>query len=121
MARRKFRDIASISGLIFKGYPGKSKKDRHLQASSQLFFDVFQEHEETNLLYLQAYEEVMEFQLEESRLYEAMERIQQQKIVLVNIDKPTPFSFPILVDRLRGKLTTEKLTDRIKRMQLVLE
>jgi ATP-dependent Lhr-like helicase len=121
MARRKFRDIASISGLIFKGYPGKSKKDRHLQASSQLFFDVFQEHEATNLLYLQAYEEVMEFQLEESRLYEAMERIQEQKLVLVNIDKPTPFSFPILVDRLRGKLTTEKLTDRIKRMQLVVE
>lgn len=31
-------------------------------------------------------------------------------------NKATPFSFPILVDRLREKLTSEKLEDRIKKM-----
>ena len=30
MARRKFRDIAVISGLTFTGYPGKKKKTKHL-------------------------------------------------------------------------------------------
>jgi ATP-dependent Lhr-like helicase len=118
MARRKFRDIAAISGLVFKGYPGKPIKDRHLQSTSQLFFNVFHDYEAHNLLLRQAYEEVMDFQLEEARLREALERINQQKIVITYPDKPTPFAFPILVDRLREKLTTEKLEDRIRKMAL---
>ena len=121
MARRKFRDIASISGLVFKGYPGKYKKDKHLQSSSQLFFEVFKDYENNNLLFRQAYEEVMEFELEESRMIEAMQRIEKQQIILQRLKKPSPFSFPIMVDRLRQKLSTEKLEERIKRMKLQLE
>ena len=79
MARRKFRDIAKISGLIFQGYPGKYKKERHLQSSSALIFDVFRTYDADNLLYLQTYDEVMTFQFEESRLRAALERIQSQK------------------------------------------
>ncbi len=116
MARRKFRDIAAISGLVFKGYPGKPVKDRHLQSSSQLFFNVFHDYEAHNLLLRQAYEEVMDFQLEEVRLRKALERINTQKIVITNPDKPTPFSFPIMVDRMREKLSTEKIEDRIRKM-----
>lgn len=116
MARRKFREIAAIAGLVFKGYPGKPVKDRHLQANAQLFFDVFHEYEAHNLLLRQAYEEVMDFQLEEARLRSALERINRQKIIITRPDKPTPFAFPILVDRLREKLTTEQLKDRIARM-----
>lgn len=121
MARRKFRDIAAISGLVFKGYPGKPVKDKHLQSSSQLFFNVFNDYEAHSLLLQQAFEEVMDFQLEEARLRNALERIAQQKIIITYPDKPTPFAFPIMVDRLREKLTSEKLEDRIKKMALQYE
>jgi ATP-dependent helicase Lhr and Lhr-like helicase len=116
MARRKFRDIAAISGLVFKGYPGKPVKDRHLQSSSQLFFNVFHDYDAHNLLLGQSFEEVMDFQLEEARLRTALERIATQKIILTTPDRPTPFGFPIMVDGMREKLTSEKLEDRIKRM-----
>ncbi|QOI98408.1 MAG: ligase-associated DNA damage response DEXH box helicase [Flammeovirgaceae bacterium] len=116
MARRKFREIAAIAGLVFKGYPGKPVKDRHLQSTAQLFFDVFHEYEAHNLLFRQAYEEVMDFQLEEARLRSALERISHQKIIITRPHKPTPFAFPIMVDRLREKLTTEQLKDRIAKM-----
>jgi ATP-dependent helicase Lhr and Lhr-like helicase len=118
MARRKFRDIAAISGLVFKGYPGKPIKDKHLQSSSQLFFNVFQDYEAHNLLLRQAFEEVMDFQLEEARLRNALGRVSQQKIIITYPVKPTPFAFPIMVDRLREKLTSEKLEDRIKKMAI---
>lgn len=120
LARRKFRDIASISGLIFKGYPGKQKKDRHVQASSQLFFEVFSDYDPDNLLLQQAHDEVMAFQLEEARLRAAFERIQNQKILLMKASKATPFAFPIMIDRLREKLSSEKLEDRIRKMKLQL-
>jgi ATP-dependent Lhr-like helicase len=121
MARRKFRDIAAISGLVFKGFPGKPIKEKHLQSSSQLFFNVFHEYDSTNLLLLQAFEEVMDFQLEEARLREALQRIHHQKIIITEPDQPTPFAFPIMVDRMREKLTSEKLEDRIKKMMVRFE
>jgi ATP-dependent Lhr-like helicase len=81
-----------------------------------LFFDVFHDYEAHNLLLRQAFEEVMDFQLEEARLRRALDRIGKQKIILTMPDKPTPFGFPIMVDGMREKLTSEKLEDRIKRM-----
>ena len=121
MARRKFRDIAAIAGLVFKGYPGQPVKDRHLQSSSQLFFDVFHEYDAHNLLLHQAFEEVMDFQLEEVRMRRALERIASQKIIIKEPNRPTPFAFPIIVDRNREKLTSEKLEDRIKKMLIQFE
>ncbi len=121
MAKRKFRDIATISGLVFQGYPGKFLTNKHLQASAQILFDVFREYDPGNLLIKQAMEEVISLQLEQSRLMDALLRIKRQKILLKNPPKPTPFSFPIMVDRLREKLTTEKLIDLVTRMQVQLE
>ena len=121
MARRRFRDIASISGLVFQGYPGKNISNKHLQSSSSLFYDVYREYEPDSLLLKEAFEEVMEFQLQETRMRNALERINNQKIILNYPEKPTPFSFPILVERIRERYTSEELKDRIKRMTLKLE
>ncbi|MFT3793423.1 ligase-associated DNA damage response DEXH box helicase [Flavobacterium sp.] len=116
MARRKFRDIAVISGLVFTGFPGKLVKTKHLQGSSQLLFEVFRDYEPDNLLFQQAYREVFEHQLEEGRVIQALERIGLQEIVWRRCEKPTPFSFPIITDRLREKLSSETLAERIKKM-----
>ncbi len=118
MARRQFRQVARISGMIFQGFPNKPKKEKHLQASSSLLFNVFQEYEPDNLLYLQTFEEVMQYQLEEVRLRQALNRISHQKIVVQHPDKVTPFSFPIMVERIREKFTSEGLLERIKKMQV---
>ncbi len=121
MARRKFRDIASIAGLVFKGMPGRPLKERHMRANSGLFFDVFREHEPDHLLLRQAYDEAFDVQMELPRMREALERIQRQRIVLKDPGRFTPFAFPILVDRLREKLTSEQLEDRIRKMTERLE
>lgn len=116
MARRRFRDIAHIAGLVFTGYPGKTMKNRHLQASTSLLFDVFNEYEPDNVLVRQAYNEALQFQLEEFRLREALKRIKSLKVIIKQSSKPTPFAFPIMVDRLREKLTTESLEERVLKM-----
>ena len=118
MARRKFREIGNIAGLVFKGYPGKQKKNRHLQASTSLFFEVFTDHEPDNLLLLQSYDEVKNFNLEEARLRASLSRIQNQRVILNTPQQVTPFAFPIMVDMWRERLSSEKLEQRIKKMQL---
>ena len=116
MARRKFRDIAIIAGLVFTGMPGKPIKTKHLQSGSQLLFEVFRDYEPDNLLLQQAFTETFEHQLEEGRLLQSLERINAQEIIWKKCQKPTPFSFPIITDRLREKLTSETLADRIAKM-----
>ncbi|WP_025764715.1 ligase-associated DNA damage response DEXH box helicase [Dyadobacter tibetensis] len=116
MAKRKFREIAAIAGLMFQGYPGKHQKAKHLQASASLLFTVMSKYEDHNLLVKQAYQEVFTYQLEEERMREALGRISQQQIRIIKTSKPSPFAFPIMVDRLREQLTSEKLEDRIQKM-----
>jgi ATP-dependent Lhr-like helicase len=121
MAKRKFRDIAAISGLIFQGYPNKYVSKKHLQASTSLLFDVFRKYDKDNLLIHQAYVESINLQLDLKRLQTALEKTNNQEIVLKKTSQPTPFAFPILVDRLREKLSSESLEDRVKKMTLQLE
>ncbi|RFS24632.1 ligase-associated DNA damage response DEXH box helicase [Chitinophaga silvatica] len=116
MARRKFRDIAVIAGLIFQGYPGKHKANRHLQSSASLLFNVFKDYDPDNLLLRQAFNEAFFYQMEEARLRETLERIAVSHIVITTPEKLTPFCFPIKVDSLRDTMTSEKLEDRIKKL-----
>ncbi|WP_432714856.1 ligase-associated DNA damage response DEXH box helicase [Pedobacter sp.] len=116
MARRKFRDIACISGLVFQGYPGKYTANKHLQSSAGLFFNVFSDYDQHNLLLRQAYDEAFYQQIEEPRLAAALNRVQQSKLIVVRTDSYTPLCFPIKVDSLRENMSTEELGQRIQRM-----
>lgn len=121
LAKRRFREIARISGLIFSGYPGAPKSTRQLQASSSLFYDVFRTYDPENLLLTQAQQEVLRQELEVERLEHTLLRLQARKIQIQHIKRPTPFGFPLLVERFRENLTSEKLADRITRMVRDLE
>ena len=121
MARRRFRDIAVISGLVFQGFPNKPIKSKHLQSGSQLFFEVFKDYEPDNLLYQQAIEETFDHGMERGRMQLVFEALEQKTIVWKNCSQPTPFSFPLITDRMRSKLSSESVEDRIKKMYLQLE
>ncbi len=116
MARRKFRDIACISGLVFQGFPGKYVANKHLQSSAALFFNVFSDYDKHNLLLRQAYDEAFYQQVEEPRLAGALNRIQASKIIITKTERYTPLCFPIKVDSLRDNMSSEELSQRIERM-----
>ena len=121
MAKRKFRDVAVIGGLIFQGMPGEHVKQKHLQNSASLLFNVFTEYDPKNILLRQAYQEVLNQQMEEVRLRNMLVRIQNGNIVIKFPSRLTPFCFPLKVDSMRENLSSEKLEDRVKRMQALLE
>jgi ATP-dependent Lhr-like helicase len=121
MAKRKFRDVAVIGGLIFQGTPGEYVKTKHLQNSASLLFNVFTEYDPKNILLRQAYQEVLDQQMEEVRLRNMLERIQKGNIAIQFPARLTPFCFPLKVDSMRENLSSEQLEDRIKRMQAQLE
>lgn len=121
LALRRFREIARIAGLVFSGYPGAPKSNRQLQASSGLFFEVFKQYDAGNLLLTQAQEEVLRQELDVARLEHTLQRINQRTLDLHLIKRATPMAFPLLVERMRESLSSEKLADRIARMVRDLE
>lgn len=121
MAKRQFREIARVAGLIFQGYPGSSKKVKQIQASSSLFFEVFKKYDPGNLLLKQAEREVLERQLEQNRLFQTLKRLSSSHLQIVTPINITPLAFPIMVNRFREKISSERLIDRIQRMQIHLE
>jgi ATP-dependent Lhr-like helicase len=121
MARRQFREIARVAGLVFQGFPGANKSTRQIQASSGLFFDVFTRYDPGNLLVSQAHREVLERQLESSRLGRTLERLAESRVVVTTPERTPPLAFPLLVDRTREAVTSESLADRVRRMQVALE
>lgn len=121
MSKRQFREIARVAGLLFQGYPGQRKLSRHLQASSNLFYDVFWEYDRENLLLKQARREVLEQQLEEQRMQRALERMERSRVLVMSPGRLTPLAFPLVADRLRDRLSSETFAQRVQRLQATLE
>lgn len=116
LAQRRFREIARVAGLVFSGYPGAPKSLRQIQASSSLFFEVFRKYDAGNLLLGQAEREVLSQELELKRLAATLKRMAARRIEFVDLKVPSPFSLPLMVERLREQLSTEKLKDRLARI-----
>lgn len=116
LAQRRFREIARVAGLVFSGYPGAPKSTRQLQASSGLFYEVFRKYDPGNRLLGQAEQEVLSDELQIARLRAALKRMHRLRLETVELAAPSPFSLPLMVERFREQLSTEKLTDRLARL-----
>ncbi len=121
MSKRRFRDIARISGLVFSGYPGAHKQARQLQATSGLLWEVFVKYDPGNLLVDLAEREVLQGQLELTRLWETMERIISFDLLFSSPARLTPLSFPIWAERIHAQVSSESWTDRVQKMAVLLE
>jgi len=122
LARRQFRDIARIAGLVDAGTPRRAKTVRQLQTSSGLMFDVLERHDPDNLLLEQSRREVLELQLGASQLAEAISRLLTQSWCIVRPERYTPLSFPLWAERLQTQtVSTESWQKRIEREAKRLE
>ena len=121
LAQRRFREIARVSGLIFQGYPGEKRSNKQLQASSSLFYEVFRKYDPGNRLLQQSEQELLAQELEVKRLAASLARMNAQQLVMRVLARPTPFAFPLMVERFREQLSNESLADRIARIVQQLE
>lgn len=122
LARRQFREIARVAGLLPPSLPGRAPRSlRHLQASSGLIFDVLQRFDPGHLLLAQAEREVFSSQLDVNRLADTLADCTQRTLVLCAPASLTPLSFPLWAESLRGQLSTEDWKTRVQRAAAQLE
>eukprot|EP00903_Cladosiphon_okamuranus_P003789 g3787.t1 len=117
LARRQFREIARVSGLILQPMPGRQPtSQRELQSSSTLLYEVLQRYDPENLLLAQAEREILEKQLELTRLSASLEKLRTQPFILRETKKLTPFAFPLWADRLQSMHIGPEATTRLEAM-----
>lgn len=116
LAKRHFREISRISGLVPQSFPGKRKTGSQVMISSSLLFEVFKNHEPDHKLYLQSYREAYGHQFQEDDLRIVAKRIESETLNWVNCKRPSPFAFPLLVERTASRITSESLHDRVEKM-----
>jgi len=121
-AKRQFRENARIAGLIFTGYPGAPKTVKNLQMSSGVLYEVLANYDCDNQLIQQALDDVLQHQMEYSRLQESLLVMTRSEKRLTSPGQLTPLSFPLWAQRVRAQVvSTEKWQDRVTRMINSLE
>ncbi len=117
LARRQFREVARVAGLLPPDLPGrKSRGRREIQSSARLLFEVLERYDSGNLLLLQSRREILEKQLEYSRLKEALTDLQQRPIHLIETEYLSPMAFPLWADRLSATLPAGDAATRLEQM-----
>ena len=117
LAKRQFRDVARVAGLVMPGLPGARKSTRQIQSSTGLLYDVFARYEPDHLLLLQARREVLEQHFEQVRLVSTLERLEHTPLEFIHVPRPTPLGFPLVIERIGATLSNESLADRVERMK----
>ncbi|MGQ2924297.1 MAG: ligase-associated DNA damage response DEXH box helicase [Hydrogenophaga sp.] len=116
MARRQFRDIARVAGMLTPSMPGAAQRSqRQLQASSGLLFDVLQRYDPQHLLLAQAAREVLDAQMDVQALAATLARCAARRLDLHHPRTLTPLSFPLWAETVRGELSTEDWSQRVRR------
>ncbi|MEN4938375.1 ligase-associated DNA damage response DEXH box helicase [Stenotrophomonas sp. TWI1151] len=122
LARRQFRDIARVSGMLVPALPGRTPRSlRQLQASSGLLYDVLRQHDPDHILLTLAEHEVLHDQLDLDSLARALTTCQARTLSLQHPASLGPLSFPLWAERLRGQLSNEDWKTRVLRAAQQLE
>lgn len=117
LAKKQFRDIAQVSGLIQQNRAGERRTMKNLQMSSSLLFEVFQNYEPEQPLYNQSFDEVRFFQFQENRLISVLRKLQDLPFEHYKTSRPSPLAFPLIIERIGSLVSSETLQERLVRMK----
>ncbi|MEL6397119.1 MAG: DNA ligase-associated DEXH box helicase, partial [Planctomycetota bacterium] len=117
MAKTQFREVARVAGLISPSQPGAPRSMRQVQARSSLIYDVFEQFDPQNKLLLQARREVLEKQFERSRLGRTLRRLGENPLPVEILNRPTPLSLPLVIERVGARLSSESIAERVAKMR----
>jgi len=121
LARRQFREIARVSGLILQTPPGqKDRSMREVQVSATLLYEVLHRYDPENLLLEQSRREILEKQLELTRLSAAITRLASLEMHLVELENLSPMAFGLWAENFSATLSPADAATRLEKMLLAL-
>lgn len=96
LMKRTFRNAALIAGLIEKRHPGKEKSGRQVTVSSDLIYDVLNEHEPDHILLQAAWADASTGLLDIQRLGAMLGRVKNH-LRHKSLDRISPLAVPVML------------------------
>lgn len=118
LARKRFKEIAQIAGLVSSRAPGSRITNRQLQVSAGLLYDVLNKYDPDHILLRQARQEALNIELHMPTLHESLARMTEMKHVIVQPTKHTPFSFGLWAESFRDQVSNETWIERVQRLAI---
>lgn len=104
LLKRKFREIAIISGLTERQIAGTRKSMKQVTFSTDLIYDVLKKHEPEHILLEITKRDALKTLLDVDRLVDLLKQF-DSKIIIKELTHSSPFAIPIL-----STFKTEKIT-----------
>jgi ATP-dependent Lhr-like helicase len=117
LAKRQFKEIAQVSGLVPQNQAVKRRTLKNLQSSTSLLFDVFERYEVQNLLYQQSLQEVKIYQFQEERMKKTLQRLEKSHLIYRLTPYPGPLAFPLVIERMAATVSGNSLKERIEKLK----
>ncbi|MFO1243400.1 MAG: hypothetical protein U1E36_09460 [Rickettsiales bacterium] len=115
MARRAFREVAVIAGLVERSHPGKRKTGRQVTMSTDLIYDVLRKYEPDHILLEATREDVASKLTEIDRLRAEVAHLPVRHR---RLEKVSPLAVPMIleigIERIKGKGETALLESVIE-------
>ena len=121
LARRQFREIARVAGLVFQGYPGEPQSRAPPAGVVSAALQRVRGVRRRESAAAPGGARGAGAQARGAAHRRRARADASSKLVLANPARPTPFAFPLLVEMFREELSTEALEARVARMVEALE
>ncbi len=112
LTKKKFRDIALISGLVEKKLPGKEKTGKQVLFSTDIIFDVLNKYEPNHILLKAVRDDVMFSIIGGDKLKEVLIRI-KDNLIIRNLNQISPLSFPLVLESGKQIISNEEKNEYI--------
>lgn len=108
LLKRNFRDVAVISGLIERRYPGQQKTGKQVTFSTDLIYDVLRKYEPNHILLEAARNDAYGGLIDLQRLGDLLVRV-QGKIIHKKLEKVSPMAVPLIMEVSRETINKKEL------------
>jgi len=113
LIRRHFKEIAIISGLIDKNYPGHRKTERQIKFNSDLIYDVLNKYEKNHVLLNATKFEAMTELVDYNKISHYINNM-KKNIVYHDLEKASPLAIPLILEFNIEKVREDELLNNLE-------
>jgi ATP-dependent helicase Lhr and Lhr-like helicase len=116
LVKWQFRGVAQTGLMVPRNLPGRERKKKQLNWSSEVLFRVLEQHEPDHPLLLEAYRQAMHTFLDADAAYEFLDGVSGSAWKLRELPVVSPFSFPIYASVIKESMMLEDPAAAVERI-----
>jgi ATP-dependent Lhr-like helicase len=116
LVKWQFRGVAQTGLMVPRNLPGKERKQKQLNWSSEVLFRVLERHEPDHPLLVEAYRQATQTFLDAEAAYRFLEDVDEFEWKRIEVPAVSPFAFAMYASVIKENMMLEDPTSAIERI-----